>query len=205
MTEKYIHDLTPDEIRTAVADKYGEVAQTPEAGFPFPVGRAFAESLGYQSEALDSLPPHAVEAFAGISCLHPYLNLSPGEQVLDLGCGAGLDSILMARKVGPEGQIHSLDASAAMIAAARANAAAAQTTNITFHHAPAEEIPLEQDSVDVVAVNGILNLCASKSAVLAEIRRVLKPGGRLCLAEIVREDVTGESPDAEILLESWFL
>jgi len=205
MTDKYIHDLSPEEIREAVANKYGEVAQMPLDSFPFPVGRAFAESLGYTAADLDSLPPHAVDAFAGISCLHRYLELSPGKRILDLGCGAGLDSLLMARKIGPDGQIDSLDASAEMIEAAKANAVAAQVGNITFHHAPAENIPIENDSVDEVTVNGLLNLCASKSTVLAEIRRVLIPSGRLVLSEIVREDGTGENPNTDVSLESWFL
>jgi 2-polyprenyl-3-methyl-5-hydroxy-6-metoxy-1,4-benzoquinol methylase len=205
MVGKYIHELSSEEIREAVADKYGEIAQTPEAKFPFPVGRAFAESQGYLPKDLDGLPTHAVNAFAGISCLHPYQALCPGKQVLDLGCGAGLDSILMAGKVLPDGQIHGLDASATMIAAARDNAASAQVNNIIFHHAPAEHIPLEENTMDVVAVNGILNLCASKKAVLAEIRRVLKDMGQLYLSEIVRQDEAAEPQNSEISLESWFL
>lgn len=205
MSGKFIHELSPEEIRGAVADKYGEVAQAPGAEFPFPVGRAFAESLGYRPEDLDSLPAHAVHAFAGISCLHPYLSLAPGNWVLDLGCGAGLDSILMAKKVLPGGIIHSLDASAAMIEAAETNAKAALAENIRFHHAPAEAIPLEDNSVDIVAVNGILNLCASKQAVLSEIRRVLKDEGKLYLSEIVRQEEAGENANKEISLDSWFL
>lgn len=191
-----------------MAEKYGEVAQAPEKGFPFPVGRGFAESLGYTPEDLNSLPAHAVDAFAGISCLHPLLALKPGDQVLDLGCGAGLDSILMSGKVLPDGSIHALDASRAMIAAAKTNAAAAQAGNIIFHHAPAEHIPLDDNSMNIVAINGILNLCTSKTAVLAEIRRVLKDGGKLYLAEIVREDVENTGADSSqqtISLDSWFL
>lgn len=206
MSEKFIHELSPEEIRAAVADKYGEVAQSPQAEFPFPVGRAFAESLGYLPADLDTLPAHAVDAFAGISCLHPYLALSPGDRVLDLGCGAGLDSIMMAAKVRPDGVVHSLDASTAMIKAARENAAAARMSHIVFHHAPAEDIPLEANSLDVVHVNGMLNLCHDKQAVLAEIRRVLKADGRLYLSEIVRqEDAGSEANSGKIALDSWFL
>lgn len=208
MNDKFIHELSPEDVRAAVAEKYGEVAQSPGKGFPFPVGRGYAESLGYTPEDLDSLPAHAVDAFAGISCLHPHLALKPGDNVLDLGCGAGLDSILMTKKVLPGGYIHALDASRAMIAAARANASAAQAGNLIFHHAPAEHIPLEDNRMDAVAINGILNLCTSKTAVLAEIRRVLKDGGKLHLAEIVREDVESaeaDSPQQAISLDSWFL
>ncbi len=184
-----INGLTPNELRTAVAEQYGKVALQPRGRFPFPVGRAFAESLGYPPGLLNTLPRAAVDAFAGISYPLKFADLQPGERVLDLGCGAAMDTILSARQVGPTGHVYGLDLSEAMLECARANVAAAGLGNVTLHRAPAEEIPVEGGSVDVVVVNGIFNLCPNKEAVMKEVYRVLHPGGRAIVSEIVlRED-----------------
>lgn len=188
-----INQMTSAELRLAVAEKYGQVASQPDGTHPFPVGRAFAESLGYAPGTLDSLPAAAVGAFAGISNPLAHANLQPGEIVLDLGCGAGLDSLLAARQVGPRGHIHSLDLSVEMLACARSCAAEAGLENISFHHAPAERAPLGDASMDVVFANGIFNLCPAKDDVLRESHRLLRPGGRLLFSEIVIQEPEGDA------------
>lgn len=202
-----VNAMTPEEIRAAVAEQYGRVARRPAGQHPFPVGRAFAESLGYPSNVLDSLPHSAVDAFAGISYPLTHANLQPGEIVLDLGCGAGMDTILIAREVGSIGRVHSLDLSADMLECARANVAVAGLDNVTFHQTPAEDVPLGEGSVDAVIINGLLNLCPIKETVVSEVHRVLRSGGRLLVSEIVLR----EQPDVEevgatcgLTLDDWF-
>ncbi len=210
-----INELTAEELRLAVARKYGEVALSPKGPHPFPVGRAFAESLGYSPDILDSLPVAAVAAFAGISNPLAHANLQRGEIVLDLGCGAGMDTILAARQIGPDGHIHGLDLSTEMLESAAANAGEAGLENITFHHAPAEHVPLEDESVDVILINGIFNLCPVKEEVVRETYRVLRPGGRLLVSEIVIQEPDGEIAEGAtcdlgddslrgLTLEQWF-
>ena len=202
-----VNTMTSDAIRAAVAEQYGRVARQPAGQHPFPVGRAFAESLGYPPDVLDSLPHSAVDAFAGISYPLARANLQPGETVLDLGCGAGMDTILIARQIGPTGWVHSLDLSADMLECARANVTAAGLDNVTFHQKPAEEIPLGENTLDAAIINGILNLCPMKEVVVGEVQRVLRSGGRLLVSEIVLCEEPGvEEVGATcgLTLDDWF-
>lgn len=178
-------------IKTAVAHKYGEVAVNPKGQFNFPVGRQFAESVGYSPEMLDQLSPGLWESFTGAGNPQPFINIAFGETILDLGCGAGLDLCLYAQATGLTGHAFGLDLSADMIDKAKKNMDTLRVKNTKFYWAAADQIPLPDESVDLVTSNGIYNLSPSKAEVMKEVFRVLKPGGRTIFAEIL---LKGELP-----------
>lgn len=180
-----LQELSPDEIKAAVAERYGLVAATPGQKFNFPVGRSFAESVGYDPAILDRLPSGMWESFTGAGNPRRYVDAQPGETVLDLGCGAGLDLYLYAQKVGPKGRLFGLDLSEPMLEKAQRNLAAVGISNVEWLHTSADAIPLPTNSVDLVTANGIYNLSPDKDAVMREVARVLRPGGRTIFAEIV--------------------
>ncbi len=182
---KSLQELAPEEIKAAVAERYGRVARFPGEKCGFPVGRAFAESVGYDATLLDQLPRGMWESFTGAGNPQPFVDAQPGEGVLDLGCGAGLDLFLYAQKVGPAGRLFGLDLSEAMLAKARNNLLSLGIGNVEWLLAAADSIPLPDNSVDLVTANGIFNLSPDKDAVMREVARVLKPGGRTIFAEIV--------------------
>jgi len=189
-------------IKAAVAERYSQVAQTPSGNFNFPVGRKFAESVGYDPVKLDRLPRGAWESFTGAGNPQPYVALRPGEKLLDLGCGAGLDLCLYAERIGPTGKLYGLDLARPMLEKARENLRQAGVDNVTWLHAPADAIPLPDAAVDIVTANGIFNLSPDKDAVMREVARVLKPGGRTVFAEIV---LTEELPvDTRREIGDWF-
>ncbi|MEK6798171.1 MAG: methyltransferase domain-containing protein [Planctomycetota bacterium] len=189
-------------MRDGVRAAYSAAATYPDRIHAFPVGRGFAESLGYPKTILDSLPPEAVEAFAGVSNVSVFAEVPPGASVLDLGCGAGLDSIILARRVGPAGCVMGIDFSEAMLARARAAASAAGCSNLTLRLGEAETLPCPAASIDVAIVNGIFNLNPFRTAVFSELARVMKPGGVAFVAELV---LTAPLPRTEQENESnWF-
>ena len=191
-----------DEIKSAVAERYGQVATAPEQKFNFPVGRKFAESVGYDAELLDRLPAGMWESFTGAGNPQPFVDAEPGESVLDLGCGAGLDLFLYAQKVGPTGRLYGLDLAEPMLEKARTNLRTLGVDNVQWLHAPADAIPLPDNSVDLVTANGIYNLSPDKDRVMREVARVLRPGGRTIFAEIV---LSSELPqEARRELNDWF-
>lgn len=197
-----IGQLSPAAIRDAVAERYGQVAAQPDGSFNFPVGRAFAEAIGYPAVLLAKLPAAAVDAFAGVTYAHDRAALQPGETVLDLGCGAGMDALIAARAVGPAGRVLAVDYSAPMVALARDNARAGGVTNLHVDHAAIEELPFAAGSVDVVQANGVFNLSPEKKRAVAEAWRVLRPGGRLIAAEITLAQALDDSE--RTTLDDWF-
>lgn len=185
MEKKPLSEMGPDEIKKAVSERYGQVATDPACNFNFPVGRKFAESVGYPPELLDSLPQGFWESFTGAGNPQEYVDVKPGETLLDMGCGAGLDLYIYSRKVGATGKAYGLDISSEMLGKAAANLKAAGVTNFELIEAPSDKVPLPDNSIDIVTANGIYNLSPDKDAVMREVYRVLKPGGRTVFAEIV--------------------
>lgn len=186
-------DETPGRIKAAIEERFVKVALDPQAKQRHPIGPDSARRLGYDAAEIDALPPQVTESFAGVGNPLALGEVRPGEVVLDLGCGAGMDSLLAARRVGPTGRVIGVDMTAAMVEKARASARAAGVANAEFHHAEADRLPPEDSSVDVVITNGVFNLCLDKPRVLAEVFRVLRPGGRLQMADILLgDDVTPE-------------
>lgn len=172
-------------LRAAIQDKYTAVADTPEQGFHFHTGRPLAAMLGYPADEVAQLPEATVESFAGTGNPFSMGALQAGETVLDIGSGAGFDSLLAARQVGSGGRVIAVDMTEAMLERTREGARALELTHIDARLGYAEELPMPDSSVDVVISNGVINLTPDKVAVMEEIRRVLKPGGRIQIADIV--------------------
>ena len=191
-----------EQLRDGVRVAYSAAAEDPQGEHPFPVGRSFAESLGYPQDLVASLPSACVDAFAGVSNVAVFADIPLGATVLDLGCGAGLDSLIAAQRVGPEGRVIGIDFSDAMLMRARQAAAQAGIDNAEFRRADAEELPFDDDSFDVALANGIFNLNPAKDAILGELVRVVRPGGAVYVAELVlREPLPPEIQNSEV---AWF-
>lgn len=191
MTTTPVPPVDVDLLRQEIRKTYAAVSQEPEREFIFPTGRAWAEDLGYPPE-LASVPDSAVESFAGVANPFSLGDLQPGERVLDLGSGAGTDSLVAAQMVGASGSVTGIDMTPEMLEKARAGAAEMGVENVTFIEADAERLPFDDGSFDVVISNGVIDLIPDKDAVFSEIFRVLAPGGRIQIA-----DVTIQRPVSE--------
>lgn len=190
-----------DTLRGQIRDKYTDVALTPEKGFHFHTGHPLAQMLAYDQAIVESLPEGAVESFAGAGNPFSLGDLRPGDTVLDIGCGAGFDTLIAARQVGLTGRVIAVDMTPAMLEKAAAGAREMGMNNVEVRQGLAEELPAESESVDVVISNGVINLCPDKAAVMKEVHRVLKPGGRFQIADIV---VHREVPqDAKDDIDLW--
>ncbi len=178
-------------LKSEIKKTYAAVSAEPDRDFIFPTGRAWAEDLQYPAE-LASVPDAAVESFAGVANPWQLGRLSPGERVLDLGSGAGTDSLIAAQMVGRDGNVTGIDMTPQMLAKARAAAAEMGVSNVEFVESEAEKLPFADASFDVVISNGVIDLIPDKDAVFAELFRVLVPGGRIQVA-----DVTIQNPVSE--------
>lgn len=194
--------VDPPALEEGVRDAYSAAAARPMDAHGFPVGRSFALDVGYPEDLLDLLPAASVEAFAGVSDVSMRAQLPRGATVLDLGCGAGLDTLVAAQRVGGAGRVHAVDFSDEMLQRAREAAMEARLDNIAFHRTPGRALPLDDASVDVAMVNGIFNLNPDRDALFDELARVVKPRGRVYASELVLVEPLEERDVCS--LKEWF-
>ncbi len=190
--------LDLEQLHQAIQEEYAEVASHPDKGFHFHTGRPLAGMLGYRDEWLEGIPEGAIESFAGTGNPFSLGELHPGEHVVDVGCGAGIDSLIAARMVGPIGQVVGVDMTPAMLEKARRSAVEAGLNNVEFRQGYGEALPVPDGWADVVISNGVLNLMPDKAAGLQEMARVLKPGGRLQIGDILVKKAVPESAKRQI-------
>ena len=185
-------EIDVEVLKSEIKKTYASVSEEPDRDFIFPTGRAWAEDLQYPVE-LAGVPDGAVESFAGVANPWQLGRLSTGERVLDLGSGAGTDSLIAAQMVGEQGQVTGIDMTPEMLAKARAAAAEMGAVNVDFVESEAERLPFEDESFDVVISNGVIDLIPDKDAVFAELSRVLVPGGRIQIADVtIQNPVSAE-------------
>jgi SAM-dependent methyltransferase len=198
MTNVVASAVDREQLRAAIREEYALVAADPGHGFHFHTGRPLATLLGYREEWIDGVPADALDSFAGTG--NPFVAgpLARGERVVDVGCGAGFDTLLAARMVGPEGHVVGIDMTPAMLERARAGAEAAGAHNVELREGYLEELPVPDGWADLVIANGVLNLAPDKTAAFAELARVLRPGGRLQIGDLLVDRPVPESAKAKI-------
>lgn len=190
-----------DVLREEIRKTYTDVSTEQEQEFIFPTGRSWAQELGYPEPELARVPDATVESFAGVANHWTLGSVEPGAVVLDLGCGAGTDLLIAAQMTGPTGRVIGVDMTPAMLERARASAQQMGFQNVQLHESLIESLPVENASVDIVISNGVIDLVPDKTAVFDEIDRVLRPGGRLQIADVVIH--TEVSEDARKRIDLW--
>jgi arsenite methyltransferase len=188
-------------IRSGVRDAYSAAAERPSDSHPFPVGRVFAKSVGYSAEWLNGLPGDCVDRFAGVSNISLVAEMPLGATVLDLGCGAGLDSLIASRRVGSGGRVAGVDFSQPMLEQARRGAREAGADNVAFCRADAERLPFPDASIEVALVNGIFNLNPARECIFHELARVVRERGAVYSAELI---LSAALPPEQQDATNWF-
>jgi SAM-dependent methyltransferase len=191
-------ELDVEVLREAIQEEYAEVAANPQKGFHFHTGRPLARMLEYADEWLEGIPESSIECFAGTGNPFSLGEILPGERVVDVGCGAGIDSLIAAKKVGPDGRVIGVDMTPSMLQKARQAAKETGLANVEFREGYAEELPIADGWADAVISNGVLNLMPDKAAALEEMARVLKSGGRLQIGDILVQKAVPESAKRKI-------
>jgi SAM-dependent methyltransferase len=193
-----IPDVDVDTLRCEIRNEYAEVADNPGRGFHFHTGRPLAKILGYSQALLDAIPESAIESFAGTGNPFSLGEIEPGARVVDVGSGAGIDSLIAAHLVGPEGQVIGVDMTPEMLSKATSAAKAAGMTHVEFREGYAEALPVPDGWADVVISNGVVNLCPDKLTAFGEMYRVLKPGRRIQIGDILVQKAVPDDAKADI-------
>jgi arsenite methyltransferase len=188
-------------LRDEIRRTYTDVSTDQQREFIFPTGRAWAQELAYPEPELSRVPDATADSFAGVANHWLLGRIDPGAVVLDLGCGAGTDLLIAAQMTGPTGRVIGIDMTASMLDRARVSADEMGLDNVELHEALIEDVPLEDASVDIVISNGVIDLVPDKDAVFDEIDRVLRPGGRLQVADVVIHHEVSE--DARKRIDLW--
>lgn len=201
MTENRFTSEDRRRIRVGIGDKYRRVAVTPEGNFKYPTGRAGLEGQHYDPEIIKALPEDILASYCGVGNPFSLGPIARGESVLDIGCGAGVDTIVAAITAGPEGRVVGLDLTSEMLDRAKENLSKTSLENVCFQEGSAEDLPFPEASFDVVISNGVFNLVPDKAKALKEVLRVLKPNGRFMMAD----QVLATEPPADIssMVEKW--
>lgn len=195
-----VPDLDLNGLRSAIREEYKTVADNPDHGFHFHTGRPLASMLGYDTAWLEGIPEESIASFAGTGNPFTLGELKPGDRIVDVGSGAGIDSLIAAKMVGPTGRVVGVDMTPAMLAKARKAGQDAGLKNVEFREGFGEALPVYEGWADVVISNGVLNLMPDKSIALGEMARVLKPGGRLHIADILVNRAVPEEAKRDIAL-----
>ena len=186
------------ELRNAISEEYESVANEPQKGFHFHTGRPLARMLGYDEEWLEGIPESSIESFAGTGNPFSLGEIEPGERVVDVGCGAGIDSLIATKKTSPNGEVIGIDMTPAMLEKARNAVTEAGMTHVDFRFGHAENLPVDDNWADVVISNDVLNLTPDKTTTLLEMARILKPSGRLQIGDIVVQKPVSEGAKRNI-------